>query len=312
MPPKRQQLPVVLVCTALLWGAAGAASDDWLAQPVDDATFATFLAFYEYDRALPLEVEVSASATEDGVRRERLTYQSTAGMRVTAEFRVLDEATPQARPAAILLHGGGALGKDAPSMTSYADLLARAGFAVLSIDMLHYGERSDGLLEVFSNPDKVARLYGSGAPYLDFVIQTVKDVRRGVDFLVQERAADPEKLMLAGMSRGAVMATISGAVEKRFAAVALLYGGHALTGLPETHLAPACPANYVGRLAPRPTLFINGNQDTVFEKNDAVLPLMALAGASSESVWLDTGHGGGGQEQATAFLTWIRRHLMTR
>jgi dienelactone hydrolase len=81
------------------------------------------------------------------------------------------------------------------------------------------------------------------------VTQTVRDVSRGYDFLVNERGVDASRMALVGFSRGAQPAMIAGGVERWLAAVALLHGGH--FDFYETgHLAAACPANDIGRIGP--------------------------------------------------------------
>jgi predicted esterase len=97
--------------------------------------------------------------------------------------------------------------------------------------MKHYGERKTDLLTMFSSKEKREKLYNNPPTYRDWVIQTVKDVSRSFDFLVQKRGANPEKISLMGFSRGAVVGTIAGAVEQRLKAIILLHGGHSSRGI---------------------------------------------------------------------------------
>ena len=150
--------------------------DRWLSRPVDDRTFGTYLEFFTYDRRLPFELQVTRSDEDQGLRTERLSYQSTPGVRVTA---LLVQPTGQAgarKPAVILLHGGGARGKDNPNVTATSALLARAGWMVLAIDMQFYGERSTNLLTTFAEQEKHDRLYNQPSVYLSWITQTAKDV----------------------------------------------------------------------------------------------------------------------------------------
>jgi len=132
-------------------------TDAWLTNPVDDATFQTYLEFFAYNRDLPFDATSGEATTEQGVTRQPVTYQSTPGIRVTAY--VYRPATPSAasRGGIIYLHGGTERGKE--SSTWAGRLLALDGWTVLAIDLWHYGERNTGLLTTYSNEEKAARLY---------------------------------------------------------------------------------------------------------------------------------------------------------
>lgn len=297
-----------LAVSAVATPAIGA--DEWLAQPVDDATYRTYLEFFEYARDRPLRTEVAGTSTQDGVHSQRLSFESTPGVRVTALVYRIGSETPA--PAIVLLHGGGALGKDLPGNLAYAERLARVGFVVLAMDLLHYGERKTDLLETFSMQEKAERLYSEGSTYLAWVTQTVKDVGRSIDLLLERESVDPDRIILVGTSRGGVLGTIVAAAETRLAGAAILYAGHAGSWASIEHPGAACPANYIGRIAPRPLLMINGNDDQIFRKQTAVLPLQTLAGEGAEIVWLDTGHTTAGEEQAANLFRWLAARFDTR
>jgi acetyl esterase/lipase len=288
--------------------AAAEAGDPWLTRPVDDKTFRTYLEFFTYDAHLPLDVRGAKPEDEDGVVRERLTFQSTPGVRVPAVLYRSTAAGTGKRPAVILLHGGGPRGKDNPSAASTAALLARAGFLVVAIDLPYFGERATDLLTTFSEAEKHEKLYNQPSAYLAWTTQTAKDVRRSYDFLVEERGADPAHVALVGMSRGAIVASIVGAIETRAATVVLLFGGH-FDALETSHLPSVCPANYIGRIAPRPLLMINGKQDSDMIKDRSVEPLYKLAKQPKEIIWTEGGHGFMTEEHRAALVQWLREKL---
>ena len=281
------------------------AEDEWLAHPVDDATFRGYLEFFAYDADLPLDVQVADFEVVDGIRRERLSFQSTPGLRVTAVFVRAENAPETGQPAVILTDGGGPQGKDGAGTQLYAELLARAGWAVLAIDLWHYGERDDGLLGTFSQEERNGRLYSNHSNYLEFMIQSVKDVGRAIDYLVAERRVDADRIVYVGYSRGAVVGSIAGGAENRLAGVALLFPGHRLSWA-SSHVAAACPANYVSRISPRPLLMINGTEDTFFPMESTVLPLQRLAGEPRVFRWFDLPHGSLATEEVqAALMSWL-------
>ncbi len=134
-------------------------------------------------------------------------------------------------------------------------------------------------------------------------------VGRTFDFLVDEKNIDPKKIALIGISRGAITGTIVGGADRRFAAVVLMYGGH-FDALERQHLPAACPANYIGRISPRPLLMINGIEDTDMIKETSVAPLQRLAKKPMLFLWNEGGHRGlPPDEQWPTLLQWFKDSL---
>jgi pimeloyl-ACP methyl ester carboxylesterase len=187
----------------------------------------------------------------------------------------------------------------------FAGILARAGWSVLSIDMPHFGERKTSLLTTFSEEEKHDKLYNQPSEYLSWVTQVSKDVGRAVDMLVAERGVDPRRVALVGGSRGAMAGSIAGAIDRRFAAVALLFGSH-FDAMDTNHLPAACPANYIGRIAPRPLLMVNGTQDSDMIRDVAVEPLFKLAKQPKQIIWTDGGHMFMTEDHRASVIQWLR------
>ena len=283
-------------------------TDAWLTNPVDQRTFDAYLEFFSYGAELSFETEVVSTSTEQGIREELLRFQSTPGMVVTARLYHPPGLETGDGPAIVYLHGGGPQGKDAGSVIRLNRFLARAGVVVLAIDMLHYGERNDGFFTTFGEMEKHDRLYNNDAEYLEWVQQTVKDVGRSYDFLVGERGADPSRIGLAGLSRGGVVATIAGGADERLSAVALLHTGH-FDFFEDGHHAAACPANYIGRIAPRPLFMLNSENDADFLPETAIRPLHRLAGQPNTVHWITGIHGFIGQDDVSVLAEWLRTNL---
>lgn len=302
----------VVIAAAVLLSSTAVAQherprDEWLSQPVDDSTFEAYSSFFTYDAALPLDVEVLDREEQEGIVKEHLSFQSTPGERVFANHYEVPATGTGSKPGMILLHGGGRRGKDGLGVVRSGTDFARSGFSVLAIDMKYFGERDTGLMTTFSEPDKHASLYNQPSLYLEWVAQTVKDVGRAFDLLVQ-RGVDETRIGLSGGSRGAVVGTIAAAVERRIAAIVISYGGH-FDGLERQHLAAACPANYIGRISPRPLLMANGTFDADFDKVASVDPMFALAGEPKTILWTEGGHGRISAENRDKLFEWVRETL---
>ena len=285
--------------------AAGPLVDEWVKKPVDDRTFRSFLGFFKYDRALPLNTQVASTVDSAGLRRERVSFVSTAGTRVTA-ILVQQLPLPTARrPAIVFLHGGTRRGKDAPGYVGFTEYLARAGFRVLSIDFPEFGERATGLLTSFTEEDKHEKLYNQPATFLAWVTQSVKDAGRAIDFLVAERNTDSTRVVLVGQSRGGQMALIIGGAEMRFRGVVAMSAGH-MDHFESGHLPAACPANYIGRISPRPLYTVNGTSDADYSRDSSVMPLHKLARKPAQHVWLEMGHTMPPEDQRGTLIAFLQ------
>jgi dienelactone hydrolase len=201
------------------------------------------------------------------------------------------------------LHGGVPRGKEAT--LPVAGVFARAGWSVLSIDMPYYGERQTDLLTTFTEQEKHDKLYNEPSAYLAWVTQIAKDVSRSIDVLVAERGVDTRRVALMGASPGAILASVVGGIDDRFAAVVLLFGAH-FDALETNHLPAACPANYIGRIAPRPLLMVNATRDSDMIRDAAVEPLFKLARQPKEIIWTDGGHMFMTDEHRGAVIQWLR------
>jgi len=282
--------------------------DPWLQRPVDDATYRTYLDFFAYSKQIGIDLRVSGAADKEGLRTERLSFQSTPGIRVYAALYQPSNPPAGKRQTVIFLHGGTPQGKDEPYVVPIVSLLARAGFSVLAMDMQYFGERSTDLLKTFSELEKHERLYNQPSVYLAWVTQTAKDVRPACDMMMEERSADSDRIALVGVSRGAIAAAIIGAVETRFRGVAMLFGGH-FDALEKGHLAAACPANYIGRLAPRRLLMVNATEDSDMIRERSVDPLFKLAQQPKKIVWTKGGHGYMTDEHWKEVIQWLGETL---
>ena len=92
---------------------------------------------------------------------------------------------------------------------------------------------------------------------------------------------------------------------RRLAAVALLHGGH-FDFFEDDHRAAACPANYIGRISPRPLLMINGENDADYLPETAVRPLQDLLQDPKRIIWTDAGHGFLSEDDRTTLVDWLR------
>ena len=106
--------------------------------------------------------------------------------------------------------------------------------------------------------------------YRDWMIQSVYDVRRSVDYLHSRQDIRTGALAFAGFSWGAAVGMRVLAVDSRFKAGILLAGGfNSVATLPEVDAI-----NFVPRVI-LPILMISGENDFIFPVHSAQKPLMS-------------------------------------
>lgn len=254
-----------LLSTAALWKPDRA---DALARP------------YSYEPEHPLKVREEV-LPHPSHRLSRLTFTKRGGQTLTGLFmRPLAEGR---YPCALLLH---ALSSDKAQITGHFGApLADRGLATLALDAHLHGER---------RRDSDERL--SPLEYLNLARETVVEYRQALAYLESREDVDAERIGLLGYSLGAMMGCILAGVDERVRACCLMVGGDLVRGYMERvpavlrrTLESVSPANFVGRIAPRPVYFLNGRWDSTVPAEAARL-LHEAAGEPKEIVWADAGH----------------------
>jgi cephalosporin-C deacetylase-like acetyl esterase len=228
---------------------------------------------FNYDRSLPLAPEEVAGPDATGYKSYKISYSSSNNQRVPAVFVVPSGKEGQKLPCIILMHG---LDQNKTALAILWGNFTNAGYAIFSIDAQYHGDRK---------PKMPLELFGSAVySTRELLIQTVIDLRRGIDYLQTRPEVDPKKIGYVGLSMGGILGSITAAVDNRIQAPVLaLAGGNwklmfeasklsaavkarenlAASGInPFAVLDPVDPIHWVGRISPRPILFINGDADT--------------------------------------------------
>jgi predicted esterase len=183
----------------------------------------------------------------------------------------------------LLLHG---LTSDKETMVKFFGRpLLQQGVAILALDAPLHGERKVAGQDpsVQQNFPKVVR-------------EGCLDYRTALDYLATRKDIDSKHIVLLGYSMGSMMGAILGGVDNRIGAFALCVGGDPI--LPIAAKLPAalrdkvyaiCPSLYIGHIAPRPILMLNGLQDEVM-LHDASDRLYTAANQPKQQLWYPTGH----------------------
>jgi cephalosporin-C deacetylase-like acetyl esterase len=265
---------------------------------------------FAYDADLPLDVSLPAVSERDGLRVEHFSFASTHQQRVPA---VLYRPAESLRvPLVVVGHGAGG-GKDEGLMTSLLTRMSALGAAVLAIDAPLHGERQGRF-------EDLRGLLQQPIRGLHFVVQTVVDTMRAVDWAATRPNLDTTRLAYLGLSMGSILGVPFVALDERVRAACFALGGagimHFISGL----AAPAVradaervaeavdPMHYAPLIAPRPVLMVNGLRDQIIPAAAGHV-LFGLLGEPKRIIWYDGGHGDIPRDTADEMRAFFASHL---
>jgi dienelactone hydrolase len=275
--------------------SATADEETYNRRPVPEETYRAYLEFLQYDNDIPLEGAVAYSLPQgDCWRREKIVYRSGFGTLVPGYLGIPEDSTLAPFPCILATHGAGdgiSQGKNKRYIYQWMEALCKEGYAVLAVDARYHGERYHE-----SGYRSVRDLTGRPDTRRETFMGTVVEWRRGIDYLESRPDIDAGRIGLIGSSMGTMYGSILTAADRRIHAAVFVVGGmfhdrHALRSSPA-----ADQANYIGRIAPRPVMLINGLQDAGWATTGAK-SWFAIAGEPKEQHWFDEGHGLSGKLQ---------------
>jgi len=164
---------------------------------------------FDYDQNAPLDVKEVAVINRNGVSIHDITYASPKGGRITAYLVV---PVRRGRFAGVVFgHWGyGTRTEFLPE----AMLYARAGVVSLLVDDLNVRPAPWRRSAPGTEPQAVRNNF----------VQSVVDLRRGIDLLRARSDVDPDRIAYVGHSSGAHWGAILSAVDRRLKTVVLMAG----------------------------------------------------------------------------------------
>jgi fermentation-respiration switch protein FrsA (DUF1100 family) len=248
-----------------------------------------------------VDAEVKPAGTDEVSTYWDVRLRSTSGLDATGLVRVPRTGTPP-YPAGLLM-GGLNRGRRVASVRGLEDIARVAVVLSLDYPLKPSSRRWDARAFVAT----AARLRHAG-------FDTIAEILLGLDYLESQSDIDRRRLFLVGASFGAPAVTIAGAVDDRPAAVVALYGGghlgslvaHTLQHRDQRHpyprwqafilghvlawfLMPLDPVRYVGDIAPRPYLMVNGGDDSLIPQT-SVETVFDAAREPKTLVWIEGEH----------------------
>lgn len=271
---------------------------------------------FEYDRALPFDVETEPLSQRKDVRITGGSFQPMKGRRM--DF-VLVEPVGGARirrPVVIFQHGGG---QTMLNYTGEAALLAKAGAVSLILEAPYRRTSAESA--------QVAK----GAGPRENSIHTVISIRRALDWVLVRDDIDPTRAAYVGHSYGGNAGAVLTAIDKRIKAFVLIglvaryslhvaenqaqYWKNYRKALSREELARTIellrtvdPGRYLPKSAPAPVLI----QCARFDMDDVKKDCELAYGAAAEPKtlrWYDVDHAFADAEASLDRLRWLSQKL---
>ncbi len=282
-------LRVALLLSVLLSGGAQSQS---LSVPLSPEARNLLQAFYDYEPQIPLEARVVERKEERTSVREKVIFRGVRGALVPG-YLELPQSGEGPFPCVLLMHGwSGAKdrwwrdgGYIHGGETRKA--LLEAGFAVFALDAQAHGDR------IAENDYAVVNDYNPpGAPprknyftLRDIITQTIRDYRRGIDYLETRPDIDVKRLGIVGYSMGGFHAVSLTSVEPRIKAAV---GCVVPVSWREDPILD--PANYVAGIGERPFLLLQGKTDGLCNEEQAKALYTHFNPESARLILYDSGH----------------------
>src|SRR6266496_1156804 len=304
-------------CLVVFLISSIAGSQSSTAPPQD---FQSAVHYFDYDSAQPLAIQDKVIQETSDFTIHDITYASSKGGRVPAYLIV-----PKGNgPFAAILFGHYGLGTRSEFIPE-GKLYAKAGAISLIPD--YPWDRPEPWHKTVDHFDK---------PELDreAYIQTVIDLRRGIDLLLARKDVDPKRLAYIGHSYGAQWGSILSAVDKRMKTSVLMAGvaesadiflrgndpgivdfrNSRPPGQLERYvqvIGDIDAIHFVGHAAPIPLLLQFANFEQYFDKV-SMEHYAAAASGPKKVLYYDTGHDLNDPQALEDRYDWLAKHIALR
>lgn len=212
---RRSRLSVASLVLQLALAPGWGAEDRAL--PAGEALRAEFRQLVMANRQpAPLDPRLVRQGEEMGLREERIRLTPEAGEEAIAV--VLRTPPPGRRPVVIVQHFLGSHKDDMPIRLLLRQI-AGQGYLAVAIDGRYRGERQRG--KTLYDAIAEALRSGHGHPWL---IDTVYDLLRLLDYVVTRPDADPQQIGVLGLSEGGMIAWMAAVCDDRLKVVIPMLG----------------------------------------------------------------------------------------
>ena len=274
--------------------------EDWLAKkPAWQEEFHHMLGFPPMPEKTPLEVTITGTLERDGYAVDLLHYQSRPGLYVTGNlYRPSNYKPGDKLPAILYVCGHAQRGRNGnkTAYQSHGIWYAKHGYICLIVDTLQRGE----IEAIHHGTYRENRWWWHSRGYTSAGVECWNGIR-GIDYLVSRPDVDPDRIGVTGRSGGGAATFWIAAADDRVKASSAVSGMADLPSYVNNRVINGhCDCMFMyntyewpwvriaGLLAPRPLLFVNGDEDSIFpmDANDRLINrlerIYSLFGASDQ------------------------------
>ena len=223
----------------------------------------------------PLQAKITGTLRGDGFVVDMLHFQSRPRLYVTGNLYRPADAKPGERfPAVLYLCGHGGMGRNGNKTyyESHGLWFARHGYVCLTLDTVELGEIAGEHHGTYSK----GRWWWHSRGYTPAGLECWNGIR-GIDYLVGRPDVDAGRIAVTGASGGGAATTWISAADERVKVAVPVSGFSDLEcHIPHLVINGHCDCMFMyntfqwpwtrilGLVAPRPMLFVNSDQDSIF------------------------------------------------
>lgn len=253
---------------------------------------------FDYDKKVPFSATAEPYKEGEGFKALKIKFMGQRELVPAILF--LPTGLKSKPPVILLLHG---MGGNKSQMDMFAALAVQNGYATFALDAPLHGERSKAGRLIIESDLKKTR---------DNWVEAIVDYRRAIDYLESRSDIDSKRILLLGVSMGGMMGSVITGADKRVKAATLIIAGGDYEKLASKSIHPIIPllrrsmetagkektqeylneidgVNWIGKVTPRPLLFVNGLTDPIMPKACAEA-LIVAAKQPKTIIWDPVGH----------------------
>ncbi len=247
--------------------------------------------------AYPVKQQVQLELKELTPQSFEFTYQSFDGATVNGRISYPQDPKTIQSPVPVLI-GAHAMGRsqirwwqdhfktsETYEQTYKITTMALAkGYAVVAIDARHHGLRKDPHLTIVDIINNL-HWWGEREPYEAMLVDTVRDHRVLLDWLVQQPQLDKNNIKLAGYSMGAQISLLLAGVDSRIQSVAAIVPPYM-----NNTTAAVAPLNLMAGLTDNQVWLFTADDDEYASIKQNQQLFDALPNADKKLFRFDSGH----------------------
>jgi dienelactone hydrolase len=262
-----------------------ATAEDWeQARGAYYREFLEMLGLWPLPEKSPLQAKVTGTLDRGDYQVELVHYQSRPGLYVTGNlYRPAPAAAGKRFPAIFYVCGHSGRGRDGnkTAFQSHGIWLARHGYVCLIVDTLQLGE----IAGVHHGTYREGRWWWLSRGYTPAGVECWNGVR-GIDYLISRPDVDPDRIGVTGISGGGAATYWIAAADERVKVAVPVSGMADLESYVSNRVVNGhCDCMFLynayqwpwtrlaALIAPRPLLFVNSDQDSIFpmDANERVI-----------------------------------------